>query len=51
MRHLQVLLYADIILKRKHTKVSLITSKEVDLDVMIREPIMFSYSVNRRKKS
>jgi hypothetical protein len=33
MRNFQILLYADIILKSKHTKVSLIASKEVDLDV------------------
>jgi hypothetical protein len=33
MRHLKILLYADIILKSKHTNVSLIASKEVDLDV------------------
>jgi hypothetical protein len=33
MRHFQILLYADIILKSKHTKVSLIARKEAEMDV------------------
>jgi len=38
MRHFQILLYADMILKSKHTKVLLIASKQADLDVNDKKP-------------